>query len=329
MRGDTVYVYKTSPETLRKDVCRALDDVGMETFDPEHQTWIKVNLTCEQYYPGCNTSEWFLDACIECLKEYGFDDLQVIESDAHLRSLSKALLNSHVKAVLNKHMIPFLNIESLPHDKNGLPTMLKRVQLINLPVLHTHALATISCATKNLYGLLPFSRFEYHDVLSEKLLELADSVKAVTIVDGTVGLGGGSPRIGLPQRMDILLAGWNLLAIDAIASQVAGYNNDEVPLLELARQKGVLTENIIVKGDFNKHDLPTYDLRFTLRSSLPQRIYLKLRRNSKFVKLVFEDFSPTFKLLSDAQKVYIALTYYTRRQRILNGPWTEYAFLKV
>ena len=106
----------------------------------------------------------------------------------------------------------------------------------------------ISCATKNLFGLLPVYREKYHNILSEKLIELREHVQDITcgffsIIDGTVGLEGGSMRLGDPKRVDLILAGEDTLAVDKVASEIMGFSVDEVPLLKLAAEMRFLEYN--------------------------------------------------------------------------------------
>jgi uncharacterized protein (DUF362 family) len=101
----------------------------------------------------------FLSAVINVFKKYGFKKFMAIECDASyaLKIATKALYNAYVGKVLVKHKIPFIQIENIPMNDDELPVILEDMQLVNLPVIHTHDIAVMSVAVKNLYGLLPAS----------------------------------------------------------------------------------------------------------------------------------------------------------------------------
>lgn len=155
MKESTVYVYKTSPKTLEKDVGKVLSTAEFQEFNPEKETFIKINANYDRDWPGCNTSRWFLDALLRNFKKEGFNNLKVIEGDLKLQPAIRTIEVIGLKDLLEKHDIPFIPIENLPRDEYELPLILHDSQLINTSVLHTHTFAVISCATKNLFGILP------------------------------------------------------------------------------------------------------------------------------------------------------------------------------
>lgn len=274
MKG-TVYVYRTSPKTLESDVEKVLNTPDFQQFDPEKETLIKINANYDRDWPGCNTSRWFLDALLKNLIKKGFSDLKAIEGDLKLQPAVKTIKAVGIDNILEKYEVPFLPIEDLPGE-NELPLILKDSQLISTPVLHTHTFAVISVAAKNLYGLLPIYREKYHNILSEKLLELVKNVKVFSIVDGTVGLEGGSMRMGNPVKTDLIIAGWDPIAIDVVAAEIMGFSTEDVPYLKLAKEKGMINY-IEIEGDFLEENLPEYN--FAYKNSMLSNLDLWLRGN--------------------------------------------------
>ena len=134
-----------------------------------------------------------MDALLYALKELNISNIIVVEGDGYLYSAEKMIKNTGLLNICNKYDVPFKSYEHLERNSDDLPLLLTNSQLINVPVFHTHGFAIISCATKNLFGLLPKSRWKYHDRIEEKLIELYDKVNPIyTIVDGTVGMKGDS-----------------------------------------------------------------------------------------------------------------------------------------
>ncbi len=261
MKKNTVYVYKTSPKTLDSDIEKILNTADFQEMNPKKETLIKINANYDRDWPGCNTSRWFLDALLKNSKNKGFDNLKVIEGDLKLQPATRTLRDIGLDRLLEKHNVPFIPIENMPRDEE-LPSILKETQLISTPVLHTHTFPVISVAAKNLYGLLPVYREKYHSILSEKLLELVKKVKVFSIVDGTVGLDGGSMRMGNPLRADLIMGGSDPMAIDVIATRIMGFSVEEIPHLNLALSENGTTKHAVVKGDFSKKNLPRYDFKY-------------------------------------------------------------------
>jgi uncharacterized protein (DUF362 family) len=319
MKESTVYVYKTSPKTLEMDIEKVLNTSDFQELNPRKETLIKINANYDRDWPGCNTSRWFLDALLKNLRKRGFDSLRVIEGDLKLQPAVKTINAIGIDKILEKYEVPFLPIENLPRE-NELTMILKNSQLISTPVLHTHTFAVISVAAKNLYGLLPIYREKYHNTLSEKLLELVKDVKVFTLVDGTVGLEGGSMRMGNPVKTDLILTGGNPIAIDVIAAKIMGFSIEKVPYLKLARERGMIN-NIEIEGDFSEDNLPQYNFEFG--NSRLSNLDLWLRGN-RITGRLFGYGSLFDRLGNHARRIYTGYVYHKKKEKVLNGDWKEY-----
>lgn len=321
MLTNDVLVYNTSPSTLRLDVEKALKASGLTiNYDAKKRTLIKINANYNRNYPGCNTSTWFLDALLNSLVNLGFTDLTVAENDLKLQPAEKTLRDIGIDKVLQKYGIPFLNLGKCPRDEYELPALLHDVQMINVPVIHTHTFAVLSCASKNLFGLLPIYREKYHNELSEKLLELIQYVNpCFTIIDGTVGQEGGSMRMGDPRRIDLILTGWDLLALDTVVAKIMDFSADDIPLLKLAKARG-LTRAIAIKGDYTS-SLPI--LNFSYKKSRMASFDLWLRRHF-LTKWLFKYNGIPDRLAQYTRKLTLSINYRNKRKQIFDGTWMDY-----
>lgn len=321
--NDEVLIYKTSPMSLREDVEKVLCESRLiDHYDMKVKTLIKINANYDKIYPGCNTSLWFLDALLLALKKLGFNDLVVVEGDLKLQPAQKTIEIIGIKSVLERHKIPFVNLDEEARREDELPILLHGSQIINVPVIHTHTFAVISCACKNLFGLLPVDREKYHNLLSEKLLELYEKIQpCFTIVDGTVGLDGGSMRMGNPRRLDLIIVGWDALKVDSVVSRIMGFSENDVPLLKLARERGLLV-NPSLKGDFkDKSMLP--NLRFTYKESKIARLDLWLRGN-RITSRFFRYNSFFDKLAHRVRRSILSFNYFLKKEKLFSGDWMEY-----
>lgn len=323
MLPNSVFVCRTSPRTLRKDIERALEGSGFRKYYlNKRKTLIKINANYDRKYPGCNTSTWFLDALLKVLKKMEFTDLAVVEGDLKLQPALKTISAIGIEKVLLENGVPFITIEDFPR-KHEIPRLIFDAQVINAPVIHTHTFAIFSCASKNLFGLLPIYREKYHNELSQKLLELGRLIKpCFTIVDGTVGLDGGSMRMGNPRRLDLLLAGWDILAIDIVVAKIMGFSIDEVPILKLAKEKNVASNLVSVKGDYSWEELPNYHFKY--KSSMLAQLDLYLRRNAATKKL-FEFNSVLDMSAQYLRRFYLSIVFHFKKKGLYKCSWMEYA----
>jgi uncharacterized protein (DUF362 family) len=296
-----------------------MDLPDFKKLNPDKETYIKINANYDKEWPGCNTSPWFLDYLLKNLRKNGFNTITAVEGDLKQQPALHTIKAIQFDKILQKHNVPFLPLENLERE-NEIPCILKRSQLISTPVLHTHTFATISVATKNLFGILPVYRERYHEILNQKLTDLNKQLKIFTIVDGTVGLEGGSMRMGNPVRTDLLLAGWDPLSIDCVAAKIMGFERDEVPLLRYAKNQN-LFKPYVISGDFDTHSLPSFS--FTAPQPQLSKIDLFLR-NNLVTKTLFS-YNSFFDILGNrVRRLYLNLYYKNNVNKISNGSWTEY-----
>lgn len=316
-----IFVKKTTPDSLKKDVLDVLKKTYIDRVNPQNMTLIKINGNHDIEYPGSDTSTWFLDALLDSLIKLKFSKILVIEGDGYLYSAENMIKNTGLLNICDKYNVSFKSYEYLGRDENELPILLKNSQLINVPVFHTHGFAIISCATKNLFGLLPKSRWKYHDHLEEKLMELHSNVKPVySIVDGTVGLKGDSTRRGDPVQLDLIAAGWDTLCIDVVATKIMGFSINEIPLLKYAKEKNMLNTDVDVIGDYNFDRLPTYDFRFKFSTLKKLSIYI---HHNKISKSIIESW-PLNSIFHKFRGAYEVLTFHKKKKKIFGGSWMKY-----
>ena len=128
-------------------------------------------------------------------------------------------------------------------------------------------------------------------------------------------------RLGDPKRVDLILAGKDTLAVDKVAAKIMGFSVDEVPLLRLAMEKGLLDlGSVVVAGDF-LDDVPRYS--FTYKESRIAQFDLWLRRNR--LTRIFLEYNSFFdRFAQRARRRYTAQVYEKKKERVLEGDWSEY-----
>ena len=127
--------------------------------------------------------------------------------------------------------------------------------VISISKLKTHTLTTFSAAVKNLYGVIPgLTKAEYHmnnpetGQFCNMLVDIAARVKPVlNLIDAVYGMEGEGPgESGTPRYLGMVVASAGIWEADACASELLGYEKDEIPYLKLARERGLFD------GEYNR-----------------------------------------------------------------------------
>jgi uncharacterized protein (DUF362 family) len=119
--------------------------------------------------------------------------------------------------------------------------------IISVPVLKTHDQAELTLSLKNLKGLeTDAEKRELHRRgVFPGVSDLARAFRPqFAVVDALLGQEGLGPVFGLPVELGLILAGRDLVAVDAVASAIAGFRPDEIPTSVFAAQQGVGTMNL-------------------------------------------------------------------------------------
>lgn len=119
--------------------------------------------------------------------------------------------------------------------------------IISIPKFKTHELVYFTGAIKNTLGLVPgihkaMQHALHHDRqrFSEFLVDLNEAVTPdFFLMDGVMGMEGPGPGQGIPVQTEVLLGSVNPVALDIIASSIAGYDPMEIPTTEIALKRGI------------------------------------------------------------------------------------------
>lgn len=127
--------------------------------------------------------------------------------------------------------------------------------ILSVPVMKTHDQTDVTLSLKNLKGLVPDGeKRRIHQVgVFEGVSDLVSLFPATyAVVDAIIAQEGLGPVYGLPVEMGLLLVGADLLAVDAVASRVMGFDPQEIRLLQTAAERGLGVldpEQIEVRGE--------------------------------------------------------------------------------
>ena len=260
-----VAVVYTSPETVIDDIGRAMRLAGYESFLPKDvSTLLKINISWQYYYPACSTSPWQLDGVIHALKQDGYSGLiPAHNGTVVVDPVEGAQKNKH-EAVERKHGLdsvfldfpPVKWVDYTPKAKMialddiypegfQIPEMFFGKNIVHLPTMKTHVFTTITGAMKNAFGgLLNRKRHWTHSVIHETLVDLLSIQKEIhpgifAVTDGTFAGDGPGPRAMRWHEKNVILAGADQVAVDAVSAKMMGFDPMSIRFIRLAHEMGL------------------------------------------------------------------------------------------
>jgi len=214
---------------------------------------IKVNfISTKTYETGVTTDPLVVEALIHKAREV-FDQVFVVESDASMTNADKAYKITGMKEVCDKNEVAFLNLRrekdkvklQIPNHETlktiEVPRIVVDSTIINAAKLKTHSATGVSLGMKNMFGLLPEKmKFKYHLKNINKVVVDINAVlkPKFTIIDGFYALEGPGPTSGKPVKMDLLVAGRDVVAVDATACRVMSIDPAEIYHIRRAYERG-------------------------------------------------------------------------------------------
>ncbi|MFA5843799.1 MAG: DUF362 domain-containing protein [Coriobacteriia bacterium] len=119
--------------------------------------------------------------------------------------------------------------------------------LISVAKLKTHGFMMFTGAVKNLFGCIPgLEKARFHlkvpdrDDFGSMLVDLMLACRpSLAVMDAVVGMEGEGPAGGSPRHIGALLASADLVAMDVIASSMAGFDPLEVYTNKAAASRGI------------------------------------------------------------------------------------------
>ena len=259
MNKSTVAIvkYEKPYESVRRAVTLA---GGLPPLNADSRVFIKPNIvfwTRAANFPkyGVITTSRVVEDMVVMLKEYGVREI-LIGDGTVLRDPKDMATQHHAFASLGygelekRYGVKTVNIWERPFKKVDLgegvvvrfnTDILAADYIVNLPVLKTHTMTTVSLGTKNIKGMIDIaSRKKCHNTDPKKNLHfwvarMADCMPPMfTLLDGIYTSEYGPNVDGHMHRSDILVASNDLLAADMVGAKILGYDAVDVPHLAIA-----------------------------------------------------------------------------------------------
>jgi uncharacterized protein (DUF362 family) len=255
MQANLPIVAVVKGERGHAPVFKALDLIDYKSALAGHDTvLIKVNfITDKTWDTGATTDPIVVEAIIKKLEDLHVK-IYVVESDATITNADKAFEATGMKDMCSRNGVEWLNLRYVK-DKvklevpNGealksitVPRLVTESAVISAAKLKTHVNTTVTLGMKNMFGLLPDKfKGKYHmKGISKVVVDINTVLKpALTVIDGFVGMEGRGPIDGTPVQMNLIIAGTDVVATDATAARVMGFNPYEIKHIRRAFEKGL------------------------------------------------------------------------------------------
>lgn len=122
--------------------------------------------------------------------------------------------------------------------------------IINLPKMKTHYMASrTTLGVKNLNGIIPFGGMDkqqqgaHMEDLPQKFVDLYRVVRhkmRLTVMDGIIGMEGQGPCMGTTVQMNLIIAGSDCVAVDAVTAACMGFDPiREQPITRICQHEGL------------------------------------------------------------------------------------------
>ncbi|MHB8127205.1 MAG: DUF362 domain-containing protein [Desulfitobacteriaceae bacterium] len=225
---------------------------GFESLKPGTKVILKPNMVMRGLLPesvpnGNVTTTETMECIIALLREQGCNDLTiadggVIHPDLYLNTTT-AYSWAGYNELSERLNVPLVDLNEGPFvtvDLEGLPVKIAKLImeaefLINIPVLKTHLQTKVSLGMKNLKGVIAYESKKncHRNDLMRSIALLGRAIKVdLTIIDGTYGLQKG-PTGDDFHKMDLFVAGKDILEVDIVGSWLLGYDPAEVEYLSI------------------------------------------------------------------------------------------------
>lgn len=204
--------------------------------------------------PGNTTDPRVILGLVQVLQEFRPKEIMIGENPGCGVSSACGFRDSgceQIAALTGARLVPFDTVPcrtvDIPRgqllDRAAIPgPWLDADLVINLPKMKTHLHAGVSLGIKNLHGILvDADRYFFHRVdVHQKMVDLLMiRTPDLTLVDGVLAMEGQSPFFGREKEMDLLIAGTDPVAVDAVSCTAMGFRPEEIGIIRLAGAQGL------------------------------------------------------------------------------------------
>ena len=266
MTKSKVALLRTTPATVLEDYQRLCELAEMkQALNSSATTIIKDNISWHLLYPSSNTTPWQLEGTILALKASGFNDLVDVHNKTVVTIADLGDKYNKFGPVLEKYSIPkkynfepqdmtwiaykpqakMAVLNEIFPDGIFIPDYFMGKNIVHLPTVKTHSYTVTTGALKNAFGgLLNTNRHYTHTWIHDTIVDLLAIQKEIhtglfCTMDGTTAGSGPGPRTLVPHQKDVILASDDMVAIDAVAAKLMGFDPMSICYINHATERGL------------------------------------------------------------------------------------------
>lgn len=262
-----IAVLYTKPETVLNDYARLFELAAVDkALVAGATTVLKDNISWHYPMPAANTTPWQLEGTILALRGLGFGDLVCVQNETVVINAFKGEDLNLFRPVFDAYRVLVLynfldeDIKWITYEPKGRMLALDRIMegvgihvpeyflgknIVHLPTFKCHIYTTTTGAMKNAFGGLLNTRRHYtHTWIHETLVDLLTIQKEIhagifCAMDGTTAGNGQGPRTHRPEVKNVILAGADQVACDAVAAKMMGFDPMSIGYIRLAHERGL------------------------------------------------------------------------------------------
>ena len=236
---------------IAKTTYEALKASDIDTFlDVAFTVALKPNLvTARPPDGGATTHTEVLEGIIQYLRDYGIQNVKIIESSQVGESTKRAYKAAGYEALSARHKVPLIELKDdrttrLTYKNYSMDIYNQALNcdfLINVPVLKGHSQTRLTCCMKNLKGCIPDTdkrRFHSQGIEGPVAALNALLKTGYCVVDGICG-DLSFEEGGNPIEANRVIAGRDPVTVDSYCAQLIGYNPDDIKHVAFARDWGL------------------------------------------------------------------------------------------
>jgi uncharacterized protein (DUF362 family) len=215
---------------------------------------LKPNLVEFDHDSSINTHPLVVHAALEAVRAMGAADVRIAEGPGHRRlTLDMAEQAGYFSTIPKfEELFTDLNLDDVTRRRLSRPaskltelymphTLLGCDLLVSLPKMKTHHWAGATLSMKNLFGTVPGGVYGWpknilhwagiHECIADLQQFVPDSFALVDAIDAMEGNG---PIQGRTKHMGLLVAGRDMVAVDATCCQIMAIDPQKIGYLRLA-----------------------------------------------------------------------------------------------
>jgi len=257
----TVSILKTSQESVLNDYNKLMVLADSEVLSKSQTTVLKLNLSWTLFYPACSTPPWQLEGVLKTLNNQGYQDVVAVENQTVVTHPWKGAYLNKWLPILKNYGVEFKPLTNVEWDVYSpksemlaldeifseilVPKMFTDTNVVHFPTVKTHGHTTTTGAMKNAFGgLIPKYRHHAHKKIHEILVDLLTIQKEIhsgifAVMDGCICGNGAGPRTMEPYPGNVILAGHDQVAVDAVAAKIMGFDPLKIDYIKLAHDRGL------------------------------------------------------------------------------------------